>query len=298
MKHFAASLLLVILIVGCSSNPTPAEVEGSPAELVEGAIETMNKLDSYHARLIVPAHPEDVREKFVWGVEYQAPDSYRLLGQGYEGKEKEVCERSGTSTSCRNVMTEITDTTYTEGILVGDMSYGRGCDEGGADCADWQSEPRRDLLVLGPSPSSLPQWPFVVLEMLDEPQRVGSETFDGIATAHLRGNANHIRAILENQRRMLTDAGIVSLFDECDLDDSLDEAAKIEECRRQLYEDSLAMQADGVARLDEDPALVDVWISADGHLHRLELTDGEMVSLTFEYSDFNEITIEAPEEFR
>jgi hypothetical protein len=199
------------------------------------------------------------------------------------------------------VLTSITKETTREVILVGDTSYGRICGEDGDGCDDWESQPRPVLLVLGLSPASLPQWPFVVLETLVDPEPVTAEKINGVAVSQIRGTANHFRAILENQRRMLTDAGIRSLFEECLLEDRLGEEAMIQECREQLHEQSLLMQEEGISFFDEHPVTVDAWISAEGHLHRLEVSGmpkggGEVGTLmTFEYSQFNEVVIEAPQ---
>ena len=137
--------------------------------------------------------------------------------------------------------------------------------------------------------------------MLVAPEAVGAEKIEGVAVWQIRGSANHFRAILENQDRMLTDSGVASLFDECDIAAGLDMTEMVDECREQLTEQSLRMQEEGISFYDEHPATVNAWISAEGYLYRLEISamlegGGEVGTLmTFEYSQFNDVVIEAPQ---
>jgi hypothetical protein len=157
----------------------------------------------------------------------------------------------------------------------------------------------------------------VALEMTGELELVGQDEVDGTTLTHLRGSVNHLRAILENQRRVFTAAGITSFGTECTtaltptvfdetgelVESAPDTPAESEQrCREQTFEEALENQEPGLSFYDENPATIDIWVSADGFLiHRVALSippdqagavEGAVV---VEYSLFNQVQIEAPQ---
>jgi hypothetical protein len=71
-----------------------------------------------------------------------------------------------------------------------------------------------------------------------------------------------------------------------------------EECRDTTYEDLLEQHEPRLSYSDANPATVDVWIGMhDSLIRRIVFTpptEDTTATMTFDYSDFNEIEIEAP----
>ena len=158
----------------------------------------------------------------------------------------------------------------------------------------------------------MPGWPLVALEMAGELGLVGQDKVDGVALTHLRGSVNHLRAILENQRRFLTAAGITSFGRWCTIV-AMNETGELVEaapgtpveneelCHEQTFEESLESQEPGLSFYDENRATIDVWVSPENFLvHRVALivppdeAGGAEMSFVVEYSRFNQVEIEAP----
>jgi hypothetical protein len=315
MRHItsillAPTILFVALACGVSGDPDKAR---DPSAIVQEALTATDQLDSYHLAVITPASPEDIRDEFRWEVEFAAPDSYRFLLFGAEGESREICEsytppEGGTGQTCREVLTKITSRTVFESILVGDKAYSRQCEALDQNCDDWQEGPRPAVAIAGPSPSFLPQWPLVAMEMAWDLQTLGAEDMDGDSLLHLRGSVNQIRAVMENERRVFTATGVTSFGEECEQEAAVPVSGtpiqSEEVCRELTYEEALQNQEPTLSFYDQHPSTVDVWISRDDFLvHRIEIATpphedvnppSEEISVLFEYSRFNEIVIEPP----
>ena len=317
--------LIVFLLVGSDSVSIDEErpVSGDPRTLLEQALSAMTDLDSYHVAIGVPTRPGDAREGFGWEIEFAEPDSYRMLLFGVEGESEQRCESytspdgSDSGQTCYDVLTNITSRTVTESIAVGDTLYGRQCEDIDKNCEVWREQPRGPFFIAGPSPSFFPQWPLVALELTDELELVGENDADGAAFIHLRGSVNQLRAILENQRRVLNAAGVTSFGEECTavvamprIVERTGEVVEVaptataedeQTCRELTFEESLEQQEPQLSFYDENPATIDLWISPNDLLvHRIVLSvppdqlGAPAASFTIEYSQFNEIQIEAP----
>jgi hypothetical protein len=181
--------------------------------------------------------------------------------------------------------------------------YGRQCNETDGVCDPWREQPRGPFVIAGPSPSYLPQWPLVALQLAEDLELVGEDDVDGITLVHLQGSVNHLRAVLENERRVLTAAGITSFGTECTAEAALPgEPPGDEVCRELTFEESLERQEPQLSSYDENPGAIDIWLSADDFLvHRIMLgippdqPGAQESSFTVEYSQFNQIKIEAPQ---
>ena len=109
----------------------------------------------------------------------------------------------------------------------------------------------------------------------------------------MSGTVNSLRAVLEHQRRIFTEAG-VSFGEECTGEG---------ECRDLTFEDLLAQEADELAYYDDNPSAIDVWVDGDSHIERMEIRvepspaddPGDGVTVMVEYSEFNAVVVEAPE---
>jgi hypothetical protein len=306
---FCGSLLFLMVVAACGDDE-PVEVASSPQALWERARSAMAELDSYRIAFVFPTRPEDALGEYRWEVEYDAPDSYRFLLFGAEGETEEICESytlpggSGFGQTCREVFTKITGRTVSETVLVGDTIYGRQCEDIDRECDPWQEQPRGPIAVAGPSPSFFPQWPQVALELAGDFEDLGMEEIDGVRLLHVRGSVNHLRAIFENQRRVLTAAGITSFGGECTAEASLPEEPPGEQtCRELTFEESLERQEPQLSFYDEHPAIIDLWVDPEDYLVRriaIEASpppgepESQDMSFVVDYSQFNQVKIEAP----
>ena len=284
------------------------EVSDSPQVLWDRANAAMAALDSYHVAFIFPTPPEDLREEVRWEAEFASPNDYRFLLFSAEGETEEVCESyslpgGGHGRTCREVLTNITSRSVFETVFVGDKAYARQCQDVGKQCDPWQERPRPELPIAGPSPTYFPQWPLVALEMAQPIKIVGEEEIDNATLIHLHGSVNHLRAIFENERLVLTGAGITSFGEECTAEASFPgEPPGEPTCRELTFEESLEQQEPQLSFYDENPATIDVWLSSDDLLvHHIALTIpphefpfDEEGTFTIEYSLFNQVKIEAP----
>ena len=302
-------LILFLLLANAEEPDDAALRSGDPRALVDEALSAMAQVDSYDVAFRFPTQPDDVRGEGGWEIEFEAPDSYRVFIFGAEGESERRCESyprpdgRGTEQTCYDVLISISEYTVYETVLVGDTMYGRQCNETEGVCDPWQEEPRGPFVIAGPSPTYLPQWPLVALELAEDLELVGEDSADGVTLVHLRGSLNHLRAILENQRRVLTAAGITSFGEQCTARATLPgEPPEDEVCHELTFEESLEQQEPDLSFYDEHPGTIDIWLSADDFLvHRIMLgvTPDEPGALegsfTIDYSQFNQIEIEAPQ---
>lgn len=288
----------------------PNAVQSSdPRAIVEQALTAMDELDSYSAAYRIPTRTEDLRVSVAWEIEFKAPDSYRILLFGAEGESEQRCKPPlspdgipSSGRTCYDILTNITAYTVDEMVFVGEATYTRQCNETDGVCDPWSEQPRGPFVIAGPSPTFLPGWELVALELADGLEFVGEDDVEGATLIHLRGSVNHMRAIFENQRRVLTEAGVTSFGSECTRAATLPSEPPAEEnCRELTFEESLEQQEPDLSFYDGHPATIDVWVSRnDALLQRIELDipanepAGLEDSFTIKYSLFNEVEIEAP----
>ena len=304
-----AFTLFAATSLACGAGSTqPDLLVSDPQVLLDQAQAAMADLDSYRAAFGVPARPDDIQEEYRWEIEYEAPDSYRVLLFAAEGEREERCESyvlpdgSGSGRTCYEILTSITSQTVAETIVVGDTIYGRRCKDIDKECDRWQEQPRGPIVIPALSYSFLPQWPLVALEMAAQLELAGQDTVDGVPLIHLQGSVNHLRAVLENERRVLTAAGTTSFGETCTVEvSSPGEPPGERTCRELTFEESLEGQEPQLSFYDENLSTIDIWLSPDDLLvHRIaitipphELPDQE-TAFTIEYSLFNQVEIEAP----
>lgn len=303
----AAGLLLFGGSCSTATESEPAEIT-IPADaqaVIDGAVVALADAESYRTTFAFPLPAEDVRKAAMWEVYYQKPDSYRALLFGEDGPSTEVCESytlpGGSGRSCRDVVTEITERTVAESVLVGDGAFGRRCDGVDQGCGSWEQKPRMGAAEFGLSPMLTAGWPAVVLEMIAVD--AGTQLVDGDQLVRVSGSVNLLRAIFENQRRLSEAAGITSLGSSCTVTFSPTPGGGSgeEECHEITFEEMLEGE-DDVAFEDENPSEVVVWVSvADLLPRRMEITqaprpgDANEGALVIEFGDYGEVTIEAPE---
>ena len=303
----AAGLLLFGVSCSTATESEPAEIT-IPADaqaVIDGAVVALADAGSYRTTFAFPLPAEDVREAAVWEVYYQKPDSYRALLFGEDGPSTEVCESytlpGGSGRSCRDVVTEITERTVAESVLVGDGVFGRRCDGVDQGCGPWEQRPRVGAADFGLSPTFTAGWPAVVLELIAVD--AGTQLVDGDQLVRVSGSVNLLRAIFENQRRLSEAAGITTFGGSCTVVLSPGDESGEEECTEteNTFEDLLENE-DDVAFEDENPSQVVVWVSlVDGLPRRIEITqaprpgDANEGAIVIEFGDYGEVTIEAPE---
>jgi hypothetical protein len=261
--------LLVLLAAACENEgPRPTPQAQDPQVLVSEALSTMGDLRSYRLEMLFAGAKE---QPLV--IEFAEPDSYHFLIHAVQADEIEESEG------------------VYEAIMVGDKAYTRQCRDIEKACDPWRQGPRPPVPIAAPSPSFAPGWPLVALEMAHNLQTIGSEEIDGVPATHLRGAANQLRAALENERRILTAAGITTFGEECE-----GRPGGREECRELTFEEALVRQEPDLSFYDENPSTIDAWVREDGLVLRIALAiPPHDTGVTVEYSRFNEVTIEPPE---
>jgi hypothetical protein len=269
----SGGLTLLLATVACDGGE-PVETRQDPQNIVREALAAMESLRSYRLEMVFAGAEE---QPVV--IEFEAPDDYHFLLYAMRATEG-VEELEGVY----------------EAIITGDKAYNRQCKDIDQECESWQQRPRPPVAIAGPAPTFLPDWPLVALEMAQDLQIIGTEEIDGLATTHLRGTVNHIRAVLENERRVFTAAGITSFGKECEHPVGGEEV-----CRELTFEENLAQQEPTLSFYDENPSTIDAWVSEDGPVRRIALrvppheAGDEETAAAFEYSRFNDVEIEPPE---
>ncbi len=275
-------LIGALLAVGCMTTST-SDVEVSTAldaaSLREDVVAAMNDLDSYSVEM-------NLGEGEPMVIEYKKPNSYRSL---VIANDNQTGER-----------------TLGELLYVGDTIYARKCNPDGAECKAWDQTDRGDVIVGAASPSYFPQWPIVALEMADNVSA---------SDASIRGTVNHIRAVFENSRRLSSGR---SQGEECSVGSPpvsgedgaattrLPTSTSRPDCRELSDEGELNNQEQDLSFYDDNPATIEAEIDPESHrLTRFKMTfvvpgddgepTGEERTITFTYSKFNDVTIEAPE---
>ena len=271
----AVSLLLFsFLLAACG-------VESNAAEVLNTA-KDQTHATSYHVTVrwpTYPTHPEDVQGEFRWEVDLQPPDRARVLLFGAES------------------------------ITVGEEAYGRTCGGVGTDCEPWEGPVPVTIASAGPPPFYIPAlfympgWPLVAAEMAQDLEVIDLGGSDQDGEIHIRGRVNHIRAVLENQRRVFEEYGITSFGRTCESSavhiESESDHTGDESCRDLTFEESLSEQS-SLEFYNENMAVMDVWIGETGLINKMrfqispdEREEIEQV-ITFEYSEFGEVVIERP----
>jgi hypothetical protein len=211
--------------------------------------------------------------------------------------------------ACVTVVHEAAERFTYESIIVDGDSYARKCDADRENCDEWVERERPPLVLAGPSPSFAHGWPLVAIEMTTW-ESSGEDGGDYT----IRGTVNHMRAIFENERRLLTAAGITSFGTECSsgpnetpvtIGENIvgDAPVGLDNCHEQTFEEMLADQEPDVSFFDTSPATIEVTIARDGfYVRRVVIRaqappdhePDDAVQLVIEYSRFGEVTVEAP----
>jgi len=290
---------VALLLASCGDPEGDAKLTSrTPEQLAEDVLAAMADVGSYRSEFSIEG------EDAVWTYEYAAPDSYRVLIAVVEESDSSECyvlPDGATAGPCEG-NAESGERSVYESIYVDEHVYTRKCDDIEGGCGDWETNERPPVVIPGPSPSFLPGWPLVAIEMAQF-ESLGSEN-DAIV---MRGSVNHLRAVFENQRRVLTAAGITTFGSECtssptpegfeDPDAPVDQV-----CHELTFEESLEQQEPDLSFFDGTPAQIEVTIAPyTSFVRRIALhTEAspdheEGVELVIEYSQFGEVQIEAPE---
>ena len=316
MKGIVAALAgaTLLLAFACADDETEDKSPNGniePEVATQRALDVMKALRSYRLTVIPSPPSNDPLRELRWVVEFVAPDTYRSLEFDVEGESEEVCEsytdpeNQDLITRCYPILTSVTRGILYERISSPDRLYFRECTDVDKDCSEWERYPLTSVPVApaGPSSTYLPQWPLVALEMAQDLQFLGIEEFDGDSLVHLRGVVNPLRAVLENQRRVYTAAGVTSYGVRCEGETVQPGEEPAEQtCRELTYEDVLEKEEPKLISYDRNPATIDIWLSPEDFIvHRIsvpipqeEPRTGE-IPLDIRYSLFNEVVIEPPQ---
>lgn len=278
------AVLLGIALTACT-NEVGVDVTGlDVSEVRDRAVEAMAELESYRVVLTVAGSQ-------LMTVDFERPNQYRTISQ------------AGPSNN-----PDEGDANVAEVLYIGDRILLRICAGVDQGCGAWEERPRGDVVVGVGSQAFFPQWPAVAVEMAEalSIDAAGSEIV-------VRGSVNFLRAIFESQRRLFEVAGITAFGRECTILAPLvadgtpqrsTEPVPTEVCRDTTYEYLLEQEEADLAAGDANPATIEVRIDPDTYLLRqFEVVispqdEDAALTIRFEYSDFNGVTIEAPEGFR
>jgi hypothetical protein len=247
-------------------------------------VEAMEDVDSFRA---VFTHGDSSLT-----IEILEPDSFRVIAAGtLAGSE---------------------GPTQMESLYIRDRMYSRTCDGSGASCEEWEAREGGGAAGLG---SYDPRWAIVALEMADEVS---------VSNDVLRGSVNQIRAVFEHSRRLQEGANVTPRFTRschgAETPVEIRDGTPVStprrsyeddlECRDLSYEESLESQEPGLSFIDEHPSRIEAEFDpATNRLSTFTITmieedyegggdpepSGETSTITFSYSKYNDITIEAPE---
>jgi hypothetical protein len=276
-------MVLAMACGGGSSSSVNTTPSADADALRDQVVRSMAGVNSYHAVFATG--------DFTFEMDFQKPNSYHSAV---------VADDDQTGKSTRG-----------ETIELGDTAYARKCKPDGSQCEEWDSAPRKEGRVGYGSYD--PQWPVVALEIAD-----GVSFSGGV----LRGFVNQIRAILENDKRLGEAAGItpdygqecsggaetpIEVHDGTVVGTPESSGNKDEDCRELTYEGALEGQEPELSFLDQHPSRIDVEFDPETRLVRrftitiIEESEQakaqhvETHSVTFTYSDYNNVTIEAPQ---
>ena len=281
----AALLAVAGACTGGGGKPTSDQ-----PDLAQRALEAMDNLDSFRADM-------DFRPAAIGPllVEFARPFSYRVQGK--------FSEQSGGGEPVERVI---------ESLFIGARSYHRECDKAEVGCAEWQEGQQDTALPPGPSPLYLPQWPLAGLDLAAGLKMAGREELNGEEMIKLTGTVNHIRAVLENQRRLYSVAGIKTFGELCGTESEPvgpgTPPSGVQKCHQMTFEEAQEQQEPALSFYDDHPAVIDVWVSAEDSLvHRVEITvppfddpsqggnpSSVETAVIAAYSMFDQVTIKAP----
>ena len=259
----AVVVLSLCLVVACGGAPSTESHTIDAREALNMAGDQVGAT-SYHVTFRTTTEPEGIGGDTKWEAELQPPDRFRFFLH--------------------------TKGQILEAIGIDGEGYGRYCGDVGIECGLWEGPyPVPPVASAGPSPSYMPGWPLVAAEMAGglEVIKPGSSGQGG--EIHIRGNVNHIRAVLEHQRRIFEEIGITTFGEEC-VNGS---------CRDLTFDEYLGTQSQ-LELYDENMAVMDAWIGRDGLINRMKFQipsvagGGAATVITVEYSMFGEIAIESP----
>ena len=300
----------------------PERFSGDPGALLDQAHAAMADLESYRLEMSVGG-TEIVAYLDPAIMEFAAPDGNRFLQFGHVGGVIEVCEGDdlfsaffpqglNDEQTCREIWRSVSRTrrSVVEQIIVGDNAYRRRCEEAiDPDARDadrefdpWDERPRPPIAAPGSGGLYFPQWPFVAIELAEDIELVLKEERDDADLLHLRGFIQFERTLMENERRVLTAAGVTSFHSECKLE-AIGQGGEGRQtiCVDLTFEQALQQREPHLSFSDENPATIDIWVSRDGFLiHRVELSipdddpEGRIGVVLVEYSLFDQVQIEAP----
>lgn len=268
-------LPLLLLVAACSDSSEDSQGATSVGstdvqQLLEDARNSMKELDSYRQEMsLSPDGPPTVII-----VDFVEPNAY------YERFEEGLSEDS-----------------LVELIQADGSIYVRECSDHSDDCNDWESsEASAEVPSLGGLTTIAPETlGLTALEMMTEPEIVGSETLDGQDFVRIQGSLNLARAIYDNQLGAFQGADEYGEICETRVGTG---ATPTTVCREQTFEEAYE-EDHGDVDFDQAPASrMQVLLNSQTlRVHSIRISvplgdDDPYFEST--YSNFNEVTIEVP----
>jgi hypothetical protein len=174
MLLLASILLVAVALTSCGTESSDdpllqdwTTLEEPSAEfevLAREVLLNMTTLPSYAMDVSIGLPEQDARGEAAWTVEFEAPDSYRLLNLVFSGPEEQVCDgppvlTPNGSRTCYSIMARVDGITVTEMIMSGHATFVRQCKTPGSNCSAWERGERPRVALAGPSLPTFRSYP-------------------------------------------------------------------------------------------------------------------------------------------
>ncbi|MDT7943110.1 MAG: hypothetical protein RQ985_00970 [Dehalococcoidia bacterium] len=261
-----ALALLLALVMGCRGRSAL-----NPQEMAMDSLANMMRLRSYRLEM-------EMDGNFIGAMEFQAPGRYRFVTPA-SGPEGGVVET----------------------IWTVEYMYFRRCRAERDGCEEWQKQPPTPIPLGAPGSVSVyvPGWPLTLLELAQDLRVTGRQVIGKQQVVQLQGHLNHVRAFLENVRRLYTKLGHENMGQRC-----TQGPGGQRECQPITFQDLLDQQKQAIDHYEAHPATIRAWLGQDdGLLHQLELEippgpSGErQVTIKTRYVRFQGVEINIPPVF-
>jgi hypothetical protein len=303
-----ALLLLALVLCACSGDSAPEASLDDPAALLKTVRDAMAEQDSYHASILVTPEGDHLN---ISTVESDFAGELEFTRSTYAtGNSREECIEStdsagGSVSSCRQILSEVTEEYTSEIVETAKGIYGRQCEED--ECDGWSYTPSDSVFASLLGRDSPVESLIDTLAKVTEP-RVEDVDDDGMI--RVSAGFNPVSIAVEAEV-----AFVNSLDDEdANFGESCSGGSGGSSCVTYDEEDFRRANKAGIARFDENPAKITIWIDPDTFLiSRAEWSgpqeptnsagSGDFGSSLFgnvlqkaeiEFSKYGDVTVEVP----
>jgi hypothetical protein len=272
-----AGAFLAIVSIGCSSEEENEEQapSGDASAILRNAQDAMRGLDSYRQELSLS--PE--RKIITFVADYVAPASW------YE----RLAEGPG--------IDSVVELVQADGSI-----YVRHCADYPDECGQWESS---DWIAAAPSLGGLtgtvPETlGLTSLGMVTDPEVLGSESANGRQLLRVRGSLNLARAIYDNQSLAFHGAEVSGETCETHIQTGATPTSVCRKLPKLTFEEAYEEEHGEVDFDQAPPSRIDILLDPeDFRVYRILISVPQAEDdpyLEVDYSDFNDVTVEVPED--